>query len=242
MEALTAVGPGAYERWRASALGRITERLEEDLIFKLTGPLEGRRLLDAGCGDGRLLALAAARGAKATGLDPDSAMLASARERARREGITARFLEGRIERLPFADGSFDIVLAVTVLSFVADAPLAFREMARVLRPGGRLVLGELGLFSSWAAIRRLRALFGSSLWRAARFLSARELAALTEKAGLELVALKGAVHYPPTALCARLFAPFEPFLEGLLFGAAFIALGACKKVGPAGLEPATTPL
>jgi SAM-dependent methyltransferase len=224
-----AIGPQAYESWRATDLGRITERLEEDLIFALLGPLEGRHLLDAGCGDGRLVALAAARGAAATGLDPDPAMLRAAQARAAQAEVRVRLLGGRIEALPFADSSFDLVAAVTVLSFVADAPRAFREVARVLRPGGRLVLGELGRWSLWAAVRRSRALlFGSPLWRAARFRTPRELAHLAPAAGLEVLSLKGAVHYPPTGVCARLLAPFEPALEGLLFGAAFIALAAEK--------------
>jgi ubiquinone/menaquinone biosynthesis C-methylase UbiE len=220
------IGPQAYDAWRASALGRITERLEERLIVALLGALPGRRLLDVGCGDGRLLALAAGEGAAAFGLDPDPAMLEAARQRARRAGIEASFLAGRIEALPFADRSFDIVAAVTVLCFVADAPGALKEIARVLRPGGRLVLGELARGSLWAAIRRLRGAFGSPLWRAAHFRSAAELAALAGAAGLEVVSQKGAVHYPPFALCARLFAPLEPALEGLLFGAAFVALAA----------------
>jgi ubiquinone/menaquinone biosynthesis C-methylase UbiE len=228
-KAPVAIGPQAYDSWRATALGSITEKLEEDLIVALLGPLEGRALLDAGCGDGRLVALAAARGAIATGLEPDPSMLRAAQARAAHGEVRVRLLGGRIEALPFADSSFDIVAAVTILSFVADAPGAFREIARVLRPRGRLVLGELGRWSLWAAVRRFRAVISRSrLWRAAQFRTPRELALLARAAGLEMVSLKGAVHYPPSGLCAQLLAPVEPSLEGLLFGAAFIALAAEK--------------
>jgi ubiquinone/menaquinone biosynthesis C-methylase UbiE len=87
---------------------------------------------------------AAARGALATGVDANPAMLAAARDRAEERVVKASFDEGRIERLPFPDGAFDVVSAVTALCLVVDAEPAFREMARVLRPGGRLVVGELG--------------------------------------------------------------------------------------------------
>jgi ubiquinone/menaquinone biosynthesis C-methylase UbiE len=64
--------------------------------------------------------------------------------------------QGRAEQLPFEDASFDLVIAVTVLGFVPDAQRAVGEMARVLVPGGRVVLGELGRYSVRAAERRVR--------------------------------------------------------------------------------------
>ncbi len=100
-------------------------------------------------------------------------------------------------------------------------------MARVLRPGGRLVLGELGRWSLWAMIRRLRGWFGSATWTAARFRTASELRALVEQAGLSVTTICGAVFYPPIGRLARTLAPFDPWLGRLTtIGAAFIALCA----------------
>jgi len=110
------IGPRAYERWRASRLWSVTEALEQTRILNLIGPVEGRRILDLGCGDGLLTWTLAERGAWAVGIDVDRAMLdvASARSvRSRRQ--RPRFVEGRIEQLPFPDGSFDVVVIVTVL-------------------------------------------------------------------------------------------------------------------------------
>jgi SAM-dependent methyltransferase len=105
-------------------------------------------------------------------------------------------------------------------------------MARVLRPGGRLVIGELGKWSTWAAARRIRAWLGSRLWRSARFRTARELRALAAEAGLATEALRGAVYYPRSALAARLLAPCDRALGRLTtFGAAFLALSAIKCAG-----------
>ncbi len=223
----TAIGPGAYASWRATSLGAITEAIELRAILGLMGELRGARVLDAGCGDGALVRAAASRGAEVTGVDPDPAMLAAARSRAAGAGLRAVFLEGRVERLPFPDACFDVVASVTVLCFVPDAASAMREMARVLRPGGCLVIGELGRWSSWAALRRVRGWLGSETWKAARFRSAAELRALAAQAGLTVTAIRGAVFYPPIGMLARALAPIDPWLGRLTAcGAAFIALRA----------------
>ncbi len=232
-DAPTAIGPEAYESWRATSLGGVTEAIEQHLILDMVGELRGARVLDAGCGDGKLACAAASLGAEVTGVDPDPTMLAAARSRANTVGVKATFLEGRIERLPFPDGAFDVVAAITVLCFVSDAAGAVREMARVLRPSGRLVVGELGRWSLWAALRRLRGWCGSLTWKAARFRTARELRALAEQAGLSVTAIRGAVFYPPVGMLARIFAPVDPWLGHLTtFGAAFIALRAVAAVDP----------
>ena len=136
-------------------------------------------------------------------------------------------MQGRVERLPFPDAAFDVVTAVTVLCFVPNAAGAVREMARVLRPGGRLVLGELGRWSLWAFIRRVRGWLGSRTWKMARFRTPADLSALAEGAGLSVAAIRGAVFYPPVGMLARALAPFDSWLGRLTtFGAAFIAMRA----------------
>jgi len=229
-EAPTAIGPQAYVGWRATALGAITEAIEHRLLLDMIGAGPGVRFLDAGCGDGALVRAIAARGAEATGVDPDPAMLGSARSRAETAGIRATFLYGSVQRLPFPDATFDVVASVTVLCFVADAPRAIREMARVLRPDGQLVLGELGRWSFWAALRRVRGWLGSRTWKAARFRTSGELRALAEQAGLSVMLVRGAVYYPPAGLAARVMAPFDSWLGRLsTIGAAFIAVRAVKR-------------
>ncbi len=228
-EAPTAIGPQAYADWRSASLGAITEAIEQRVLLEMIGAHTGMRLLDAGCGDGALVCAAAARGAEAVGVDSDPAMLEAARSRAASLGVPATFLEGRVERLPFADDTFDVVASTTVLCFVTDAASAVREMARVLRPGGRLVLGELGRWSLWAARRRVRGWFGSPTWRMARFRSSGEVRLLAGQAGLSVTVVRGAVYYPPVGWLARVLAPFERWLgHRSTLGAAFIALRAVK--------------
>lgn len=228
-ESPTAIGPQAYAGWRATTLGTLTEAIEHRVVLDMMGGLVGLRLLDVGCGDGTLICAAAARGAMVAGIDADPAMLAAARQRMARAGLEAALREGRVEELPFPDASFDVVASVTVLCFVGDAGRALREMARVLRPGGRLVIGELGRWSTWAALRRVRGWLGSTTWRAARFRTPGELRTLVQQAGLSVTAIQGAVYYPPANLLARLLAPLDPWLGRLTrLGAAFIVLGATK--------------
>ena len=229
MDPPTAIGPQAYLSWRAASLGAITEELEQRQVMDMMGELSGRRVLDAGCGDGALVRAAASRGADVTGIDTDPAMLAVARSRAAQAGLHATFMEGPVERLPFPNASFDVVVSITVLCFVADAAGAVREMVRVLRPGGRLVLGELGRWNVWAMRRRVRGWLGSATWKAARFRTASELRALAKGAGLSVTAIRGAVYYPPVGFLARLLAPIDSRLGRLTtFGAAFIALSAVR--------------
>ena len=113
--------------------------------------------------------------------------------------------------------------------FVDDAAPVFREIARVLRPGGRFVIGELGKWSSWAAGRRIRAWLGSPLWRRGRFRTANELRGLAEQAGLVVKGARGAIYYPRWGLAGRLMRPCDLALGRLtMIGAGFVALSAVK--------------
>ncbi|MCG8544860.1 MAG: class I SAM-dependent methyltransferase [Alphaproteobacteria bacterium] len=207
----------------------ITEAIEDRLLFDLIGEVRGRAVLDVGCGEGALAIKLHEMGAAATGVDPSRDMLVAAQSRAESAQAAVGFARAAGERLPFATASFDVVLAKTVLCFVAEAQGMVDEMARVLRPGGRFVIGELHKWSSWAAQRRLRGWFGSALWRRGRFRTAEDLRRLAQEAGLEVETVRGAVYYPRSGTAARLMAPFDARIARLTtFGAAFLALAAVK--------------
>ena len=223
------LGPDIYRQWRASAIGAATERLERRLVLDLIGNIEGRRILDLGCGDGDLAVDLALRGARVTGIDTSAALIAAARARAASAGTEIEFHPAAAQALPFLSEQFDVVAAVTVLCFVDDPLPVFQEAARVLRPGGRFVIGELGKWNSWAAVRRLRGWLGSPLWREARFRTPRELRSLAEAAGLRAEGVRGAIFYPRFRLAARVMAPLDACLGRVTtFGAAFLALRARK--------------
>ena len=223
------LGPEAYTRWRASEIGATTEQLESQLVLELVGDLHGRRVLDVGCGDGEFALELAKRGAVVTGIDASAAMIDAAKRRATQHNVDITFQVGTAEQLPFSAEYFDVVTAITILCFVDDAAPVFREIARVLRPGGRLVIGELGKWSTWAAGRRIRAWLGSRLWRRGRFRTANELRGLAGQAGLVVESVRGAIYYPRWRPAAWLLAPCDPALGRLsTLGAGFVALSAVK--------------
>jgi ubiquinone/menaquinone biosynthesis C-methylase UbiE len=219
----------AYDAGRASDLGRITDKLEEALILESLARAQGLRVLDVGCGDGFLAVRQAESGAELTGIDAEARMLAAAQERADVTQMPLRLIEGDACELPLADATFDVVVAVTVRCSVPNAQPVLREIARVMRPGGRLVIGELGRHSLWAAKRRISGWLGSTTWRSAIFRSGEELKRLARGAEFDVTGLRGAIYYPPWDACARCRAPIDPWLGRMsTFGAAVLTLSATK--------------
>jgi SAM-dependent methyltransferase len=100
----------------------------------------GIHVLDAGCGAGGASVLAAHRGAQVNGLDAAEALLAIARARV----ADGDFRVGDLEDLPYADGTFDAVIAADVLPYVADPATVLCELRRVCMPGGRVVIAIWG--------------------------------------------------------------------------------------------------
>ena len=185
---------GVYDRWYVTGLGAAAHGIERSAIAGLALPASGERVLDAGCGTGLYLGWLAL-GLIVTGIDRDPEMLAAAR----RKAPAARLVEGDLVGLPFGDGEFDLALAVTVFCFLSgdERRRAARELVRVVRPGGRVVVGELARASLWAAPRRVKAWRGSRTWSRARFTTASELERLLRLAGAKPVRSLYCLYLPP---------------------------------------------
>ncbi len=111
-------------------------------------PRAGMRILDVATGTGMVAFALAGRGAEVLGLDQSEAMLGGARARLERTPELAdrlSFVLGEAEALPFADGEFDALSFTYLLRYVDDRTATLRELARVVRPGGRIGMVEFGV-------------------------------------------------------------------------------------------------
>lgn len=105
--------------------------------------------LDVGCGEGRFCRMLKAAGIKAIGIDPTRPLLDLARQR----DPGGEYRIGRAEQLDFPDASFDLAVSYLTLIDIPDFRAAIGEMARVLRPGGSLLIANLTGFTSACANR-----------------------------------------------------------------------------------------
>jgi ubiquinone/menaquinone biosynthesis C-methylase UbiE len=105
-------------------------------LRRLGAPGPGSRILDLGCGTGRLTVPLAESGYRVTGTDINSDVINIARDKARLKGVSAHFTTARAEALPFSSGTFDICIVDSVLEHVTDWIKTLEEVARVLKSGG----------------------------------------------------------------------------------------------------------
>jgi 2-polyprenyl-6-hydroxyphenyl methylase/3-demethylubiquinone-9 3-methyltransferase len=164
--------------------------------LRALGDLGGRLVLDAGCGGGLVARELAAAGADVVGVDRSLGSLGVARRAV--GGSMGWFApaQGRLERLPFATGSFDAVVAADVLEHLPDLPAAVAELARVLAPAGSFLFDTVNrTFWSWfTAVFGLEQVLrmvprGTHDWRL--FIRPAELDRLLRGAGLEPVEVCG---------------------------------------------------
>jgi ubiquinone/menaquinone biosynthesis C-methylase UbiE len=181
-----------YDPWYAERLGATVDRLQKALVLKMARPRPGERALDVGTGTGNYAGALAARGLEVTGIDPSGAMLAEAR--AKPQPVT--WLQGAAESLPCEDGSYDLVVSVTALEFMADPRLALGEMYRVLRPGGRMVVGTLNARGPWGELYARLGQDPASPYHYATLYTAERFEALL--AALGDVRWSSAVFVPPS--------------------------------------------
>lgn len=156
----------------------------------------GDVVLDAGCGTGddtRAMAALVAPGGGAVGVDEHEPILAEARRRAAASGLPVEFVLGDVERLPFADGTFSACRSERMFQHTGDPLQAMRELARVTRSGGLVVVFDTDwetLIVDAADVDTTRAILHAKCAQLRHGWIGRQLAGLMALAGLTEIAVE----------------------------------------------------
>jgi SAM-dependent methyltransferase len=133
---------GASEKRNVDEAEAALEQVEDylpTLLKRLSSHMtipEGADVLDIGAAQGAYLTALMRLGYKARGVEIWEPAIATSKQLSERTGVVTDIVHGRAEKLPYEDNSFDLALAVSVMEHVEDPDQVFREVARVLRPGG----------------------------------------------------------------------------------------------------------
>ncbi|WP_376795400.1 class I SAM-dependent methyltransferase [Thermogemmatispora sp.] len=197
----TVIFSAAHPRERQPQLTKVRGDYVEAVAARLYGrqALGQEEILVVGCGQGQLCEELARRGAIVLGLDDSPAMLAQARRHAEEValGHVIAYVQGRAEALPFASGSFSLVVSLQALTQAEDLRAAVAEMARVLAPGGLLVFEAqrggwlLRLLWNWLGKRWSAVLAAERVADARHCLRPRELIFLLRAYGLQPGEIRG---------------------------------------------------
>jgi ubiquinone/menaquinone biosynthesis C-methylase UbiE len=141
-----------YEAKHYGHAARTFMTVRQRRVLELVDRLQlapGTPVLDAGCGPGYLLEALAARGLQVSGMDGSAGMLQSAEARlaAAQPRFPFTLRQGDIEKLPFDDAQFELVLSTGVIEYLKGDAIVLREMFRVLKPGGHLILPVTNFWS-----------------------------------------------------------------------------------------------
>lgn len=143
--------------WSAGSYEQTAGELEpaSEAVVARAALRPGELVVDLACGTGNATLLAAAADAQVTGVDSAVRLLELARERARAAELDIEFRPGELSELPVPDHAADVVLSVFGLVFAPDPARALREVARILRPGGRV------LISAWVPAGPIQAMLSA---------------------------------------------------------------------------------
>lgn len=171
----------SYDSWCQTPIGSYVDSLEKQLMVDVAHPKPGEMAIDLGCGTGIYSIWLAEKGLTVTGVDLSGEMLKVAKEKSNPKNLKIDYNQVDLHHLPYKENTFDLAVCNIVLEF-ADSPGAVvAEGLRVLKKGGRLVVGMIGKHSDWARTYQTRARQNKeSVFAQARFFSSNEIKLLTK--------------------------------------------------------------
>lgn len=193
-----------YDQWYTTPMGRFVDAVETACAFELFTPEQGQRILDVGCGTGNFSVKLAEKGAVVTGIDLSEEMLAIARDKSGELPITYKHMD--LYQLDFQDNSFDAIFSMAAFEFVKEPERALSELFRVLKPGGKLLIGTIHLDSPWGQLYTSESFQKETVFKHASLKTLEEMAAYYPE---WLLRTRECLFTPPEAFENEIKADFE---------------------------------
>ncbi len=153
--------PEEYEKWYEKEPGKTIDLIETECALSLILPIKGKKVLDVGCGTGNFTRKLQVLGYEVVGVEPSEPM----RRKAVQKGV--RCTSGLAEDLPFEKNSFDAVISIAAVEFFKDRLKAVREMLRVVKRRGKVVV--CFITGPWAEFYKRKAREGHKVFSHANF-------------------------------------------------------------------------
>lgn len=145
-----------YDHERSSDFeGRQVDRLQREFVLRNLAVRRGQKVIECGCGTGRILLALARKGVSCSGIDTSKNMLTLLKKKARKEKLDISVKQGDIEHIPFGDNIFDGVFSIHVLMHMQNIRTAVAEMYRIAKPGARIVFDLPSRDSPWTKLSML---------------------------------------------------------------------------------------
>lgn len=210
-----------YDDWYSQKKGAFVDRVETALAFGMLKLEPGMKVLDVGCGNGNFSMKLAGMGCVVTGIDVSEEMLKVARGKAAELDLSISYLQMDATELAFEDSAFDVVLAMATVEFIEDTAQAVKEMFRVAKVGGQILIGTINADSDWGDYYQAKKLQGKSIYRYADFKTIEDLKAWNPG---KLVRTGACLYIPPFAAEEEFTIEREKELSEIMRGGYICAL------------------
>ncbi len=164
-----------YDAWYTDKKGSFVDKVETELAFNMMEIKKGMKILDVGCGTGNFSVKLAKKGCSVTGIDVSDEMLSIARKKASDLNLDIELMNMNVNNLSFDDNTFDGIISMTAFEFIEDAPKALKELLRVVKKGGQVLIGTIAGESSWSELYLSEPFRENTVFKYAKFRTVEEI-------------------------------------------------------------------